>query len=146
MGSYVEDPIQGYKIMFTDYKIGIMSCVIICSILFFNLNGITLTKHVSCVFRAFWDATRTVTVWFFSVLIGLETLELKSSSIQLVGFIFLILGNFTYNEIIKWKCLGKNTYESEDYVNQKKTDPKTDYESLNINSKTDDEQINAKED
>ena len=127
----MEDPIKGYMIMFTDYKIGIMSCVIICSILFFNLNGITLTKHVSCVFRAFWDATRTVTVWFFSVLIGLETVELKSSSVQLIGFVFLILGNFTYNEIIKWKFLGKDTYESADYVTQKKNDSKVENDTVN---------------
>jgi len=59
----MEDPVVGYHILFTDWKIGLMGAVITFSILFFNLNGITLTKHVSCMFRAFWDATRTVTVW-----------------------------------------------------------------------------------
>lgn len=30
------------------------------------------------------------------------------SSIQLFGFAFLLLGNFTYNEVIEWKCCGIN--------------------------------------
>jgi len=86
--------------------------VIIFSILFFNLNGLILTKNVSCFFRAFWDATRTVTVWILSVILGLETLSWVSSPIQLLGFVFLVLGNLTYNETIEWPCCGMNKYLS----------------------------------
>ena len=59
----MEDPVTGVIQILTDKNVFIWSIVIIFSILFFNLNGLTLTKHVSCVFRAFWDATRTASVW-----------------------------------------------------------------------------------
>ena len=78
MGGYMEDPITGFRQMLNDKNILFWSCVIIFSILFFNLNGLVLTKHVSCVFRAFWDATRTVSVWMVSLLVGLESFELRS--------------------------------------------------------------------
>ena len=112
MGGYAEDPVVGFNEMFTNYKIGLMSLLIICSILFFNLNGITLTKHVSCVFRAFWDATRTVSVWFVSLALGLETLVWRSFFIQMLGFLLLVCGNLTYNEVIEWKIFGINKYMS----------------------------------
>jgi hypothetical protein len=112
MGGYMEDPVVGFHQMITDPNILFWSCVIICSILFFNLNGLVLTKHVSCMFRAFWDATRTVSVWMVSLLIGLETFEMKSFVIQFAGFVCLVLGNFTYNEIIEWKICGINSHMS----------------------------------
>lgn len=108
----MEDPATGFKQMLTDPNIRLWSGIIICSILFFNLNGLILTKHVSCVFRAFWDATRTVSVWIVSLLAGLEAFELKSFLIQLAGFTLLVLGNLTYNEIVEWKCLGINSHMS----------------------------------
>lgn len=109
---YMDDPIAGVNQIFADWHVLMWSFVIIFSILFFNLNGIILTKQVSCVFRAFWDATRTVTVWLLSVILGLETLDWVSSPIQLLGFVFLVLGNLTYNETIEWKCCGMNKYMS----------------------------------
>lgn len=66
MGGYMEDPVIGFRQMITDKNILFWSCVIICSILFFNLNGLVLTKNVSCVFTAFWNATRTVSVWVWN--------------------------------------------------------------------------------
>ena len=39
---------------------------------------------------------------------GLEEFNLLKSGIQFFGFIFLVLGNFTYNEVIEWKCMGIN--------------------------------------
>lgn len=112
MGSYMEDPVVGFHQMLNDPGILLWSCIIICSILFFNLNGLVLTKHVSCMFRAFWDATRTVSVWMVSLLVGLETFELRSFLIQLAGFTLLVLGNFTYNEILEWKIGGINSHMS----------------------------------
>lgn len=108
----MEDPVIGFRQMLTDKNILFWSCVIIFSILWFNLNGLVLTKHVSCIFRAFWDATRTVSVWMVSLIIGLETFELNSFLIQFAGFTLLVLGNFTYNEIIEWKIFGINSHMS----------------------------------
>ena len=84
-----------------------------------------LTKHVSCVFRAFWDATRTVTVWAISVLLGLESLSWQGSPIQLAGFVFLVVGNLTYNEVIEWKFWGINKYMSKYDVTVRRKSVKT---------------------
>lgn len=59
----MEDPITGVKQVLGNPMLALVCALTVCSILFFNLNGLILTKHVSCVFRSFWDATRTVSVW-----------------------------------------------------------------------------------
>merc|ERR1712232_173339 len=74
----------------------------------FNLNGLLLTKHVSAMFRAFWDATRVFIVWVVSLIAGLEPFHLESFFIELAGCFLLILGNFIYNEIIELPCFGLN--------------------------------------
>ena len=90
---YMDDPISGVTEIFQRTPILIWSIVIIFSILFFNLNGIILTKNVSCTFRAFWDACRTVTVWGISVVLGLETITWISFPVQFLGFVLLVVGN-----------------------------------------------------
>jgi hypothetical protein len=72
----------------------------------FNLFGVTLTKNVSAVFRAFWDATRTILIWIFSLLLGLEAFVPAVFGIQVVGFVFLLCGNFIYNEVLVISCFG----------------------------------------
>jgi len=125
LNGYMDDPIAGVNQIFEQPMVLLWSCVIIFSILFFNLNGIVLTKHVSCVFRAFWDATRTVTVWAISVILGLEQLSWEGSPIQLAGFVFLVIGNLTYNEVIEWKFWGINKYMSKYDVKVKRKSVKT---------------------
>ena len=44
-----------------------------------------------------------------NVLAGNETFDLIPATVQIVGFLFLILGNFTFNEIVEWKFAGLNT-------------------------------------
>ena len=105
---YFEDPIQGFREIFYSTELMIWCVVILIIILFINLNGLVQTKYVSCVFNAFWNATRCISVWVVSVCIGLEKVELRSALIQMVGFILLVLGNLTYNEMIEWKCFGQN--------------------------------------
>ena len=66
MGGYFEDPITGVIEIFSKPWLLFWCCAAVCSILFFNLNSLTLTKHVSCVFSQFWNATRTISVWVLS--------------------------------------------------------------------------------
>lgn len=82
----------------------------IFSIMLFNVYGLTLTKNVSSVFRSFWDATRTITVWIFSIMFGLEIFIFKAFIIQVFGFIFQIIGNFIYNEVIEIPFFNMNKY------------------------------------
>merc|ERR1712232_1427663 len=82
----LEDPISGVIQIFSN-KILLMWCIItIISIMAFNVNGLILTQNVSSVFRAFWDATRTILVWASSLLTGIDQFEVTGFFLQLLGF------------------------------------------------------------
>lgn len=68
-----------------------------------------LTQHVSCVFSSFMNATRCITVWIVSVILGMETCQPVSTSLQIIGFVFLVLGNLIYNEVLVIKFMGLNS-------------------------------------
>lgn len=70
---YWEDPATGLHQLITTPGILIWSCVTICSIMLFNNYGLVLTKYVSSVFRAFWDASRTILVWVFFLHLGCQS-------------------------------------------------------------------------
>lgn len=108
IGGYLEDPVIGVKMILDNKGLLAWSILIIFSIMFFNLSSLNLTKRMSCIYTAFWSATRTVVVWIVSITLGLETWNWKSSPIEVAGFIFLLVGNLTYNEIIEWKFFGLN--------------------------------------
>lgn len=75
--SGLEDPIAGVTQIFQN-KILLMWCLVtILSIMLFNVNGLILTQNVSSVFRAFWDATRTVIVWVCSLAFGIDQFDIR---------------------------------------------------------------------
>jgi len=86
MESYLEDPIAGVTQIFTDYMLFFWILVTVLSIMIFNVNGLILTQNVSSVFRAFWDATRTILVWVLSLVTGIDQFEIKSFFLQMLGF------------------------------------------------------------
>jgi len=100
MESYLEDPIAGVTQIFSDFMLFFWIMVTVLSIMIFNVNGLILTQNVSSVFRAFWDATRTILVWVLSLVTGIDSFEIKSFFLQMLGFALLLSGNFIYNEII----------------------------------------------
>lgn len=105
---YLEDPITGLREIMTQPGLAFWCLVCILSVMLFNLSSLNLTKRMSCIYSAFWSATRTLVVWIVSIIVGLETWNWSSSPIQVLGFVFLLVGNLTYNEIIEWKLLGLN--------------------------------------
>ena len=108
IGGYLEDPIIGIKEIFAQSGLFFWCSVTVISVMFFNMSSMNLTKRVSCIYSAFWSATRTACVWIVSLLVGLETWNWTSSPIQFVGFVCLVTGNLTYNEMIEWKVFGLN--------------------------------------
>jgi len=85
------------------------SLILLFSISFFNFFGLNLTKYLSTVHRTLIDACRTITVWLFQILLYYwdERAGEKVAwytSIQLVGFIFLVAGTIIYNEVFKIPC------------------------------------------
>lgn len=108
IGGYLEDPIMGLKQVLNTPGLFFWCATTVFSVMFFNMSSMNLTKRVSCIYSAFWSATRTAVVWVVSLLLGLETFQWNIFLIELAGFAFLILGNFTYNEILEWKIFGLN--------------------------------------
>lgn len=87
-----------------------MAICTIFSIAFFNVFGVSLTKYASAAQRATVDTTRTVVIWVFEVLIGMEHITMPYFLIQLAGFLFLIVGTVIYNEIWIVPCECMNYY------------------------------------
>lgn len=86
------------------------------SIAFYNYFGLTVAKDLSTVHRTLIDALRTILVWLSSIIIyyaGAKSLgepwRGKYSLLQLLGFVFLLVGtslyNGSYKSIIKLFCI-----------------------------------------
>lgn len=110
MDSYLEDPVAGVAQIFSDWMLFFWVMVTVVSIMIFNVNGLILTQNVSSVFRAFWDATRTILVWVLSLVTGIDSFDLKGFFLQLAGFALLLGGNFIYNEILELKFCQLDKY------------------------------------
>ncbi|KAJ8933758.1 hypothetical protein NQ314_013791 [Rhamnusium bicolor] len=67
----------------------------IISIAFFNFAGISVTKELSATTRMVLDSIRTIVIWIFS----LAFLGQKFHWLQLLGFLFLLIGMCLYNGI-----------------------------------------------
>lgn len=106
IGGYTEDVATGLRALLDQPMLVFWCCVTIFAIFFVNLNAMILIQRVSAVFRIFWSNTTTIFVWIICLLVGYEEFKVLPFFIQLVGFSFLILGNFTYNEVIRWKIFG----------------------------------------
>lgn len=106
IGGYTEDITTGLKSLFAQPGLVVWCCVTIFAIFFVNLNAMILIQRVSAVFRIFWSNTTTIFVWLICLLIGYEEFVVLPFFIQLAGFAMLVLGNFTYNEVIRWECCG----------------------------------------
>lgn len=96
----IDDPSESMLVMFNDGRILAWATCSALSIMIYNLTGIHLTKNVSCVFRIIIDSIRTIVIWIFGVIFGLETFLWPRFFLQAPGFILLIIGNLVYNEII----------------------------------------------
>uniref|UniRef100_A0A0N4Z7T4 CRT-like domain-containing protein n=1 Tax=Parastrongyloides trichosuri TaxID=131310 RepID=A0A0N4Z7T4_PARTI len=68
----------------------------VVSIALFNFAGISVTKTLSATSRMVLDSVRTLIIWVVSIPLFGE----KFIPWQILGFFFLILGMFTYNDII----------------------------------------------
>jgi len=90
-----------------------------CSIAVFNFVGISITKYLSSPARAVIDTVRTVVVWFFFLMPFINKCYRETFNyLQLIGFVFLVLGTIVYNEVIVLPFLGfnknlKNTKDAE---------------------------------
>jgi len=100
---------------------GILYCL---SIAFYNFFGLSVTKHLTCVHRTLIDACRTIFVWSFDLIVGIEHWSVWSF-LELGGFAFLICGTLIYNGIIKLPCFSyadPNVCKKPEEKNEDKSD------------------------
>ncbi|WBW73851.1 Golgi UDP-galactose transmembrane transporter Gms2 [Schizosaccharomyces osmophilus] len=74
-----------------------ISFVIMISIAFFNVSGLSITQIYSATTRSLLDIGRTFGIWIIALLFGMESFHL----LQFTGFVLLIYGIATYHSIIK---------------------------------------------
>lgn len=73
----------------------------------YNVNGLYTTKFFSSLTRSIIDVLRTLIIWIVGVAVTLngsrdwETLDYSSNIIKIFGFLFIVVGNLVYNDLIK---------------------------------------------
>lgn len=85
------------------------SIAIMISIGLFNYFGITLTSKLSATSRSTIDTCRTLLVWLVSLYLGWESFIF----LQLIGFIFLVLGTLIFNGAIQVDEFLPNWFKSD---------------------------------
>jgi hypothetical protein len=108
---FIESPLAYFSEM-GDNGLLLFFCILgVFSIATFNVTGVTVTKYINALARSICDVTRTVIVWIVGIIITVsaginkpnykwELIDGLAITIQLGGFLVLILGNLIYNKII----------------------------------------------
>jgi len=110
----LEDSLFAMRQLANNFSLAIFSVLFICSIGLFNFVGITISKLLSSPARAIIDTIRTIVVWMFFLLpiVDPENQE-KFMWLELIGFVFLILGTIIYNEILIVPYFGMDKFVKE---------------------------------
>ena len=106
---YLENSAYAFYQMSGNIAIPLLSLGMMLSIACFNVFGITTTKVASAAQRSTIDTSRTLVIWFFSCILGLEDFHYEA----IFGFIFLVFGTLLYNEIIVLPIWGFDKYTKE---------------------------------
>lgn len=105
-GSYENVGDSVYMLFHSGTIMGFMITYLV-SISFFNFFGVTISGQVSAQHRTITDALRTSIVWVVQLVLYYSGATLygtkweKHSWVELIGFIFLMLGSFINSAVIK---------------------------------------------
>jgi len=108
-GNHAESMPDALVQMYNSWIILLSTVGMIFSISFFNYFGLTVTKKISATTRMVLDSVRTFVIWGFSLAVGWQEFQYW----QIVGFVFLLLGTFVYNNIIKLPWLKQQETDKE---------------------------------
>ena len=95
-GGYVENSVEAFKQIGDSTNLALLCVGFMLCISLFNFTGVTITQKSGALARSIIETARTVFIWLFSILVGWEVFIW----LQLVGFLFLVLGTLVYNEIL----------------------------------------------
>ena len=99
--SYIEDSKFALEQMWDNKSLLILYIFFVVSIALYNLVGIKLTKLVSSIHRVVVDEARIVFIWIFFINFNkVDGTQEEFHYLQLVGYIFIVLGTIIYNEIL----------------------------------------------
>jgi len=128
-GKLHEDTPDTLYMFFKNTKIFLVGLLYITAILCYNLFGMFVTKYTSAVMRTILEGLRCACIWMTNLFIHYVFHPKKMgevwndwSYLQLCGFLFLLLGMFIYNKILRIEGL---YYEDRD-PNFKDPDAKED--------------------
>ena len=135
--TYIEDSIFALEQMGDNKPLLILYIFFVVSIAFYNLVGIRLTELVSSTHRVVVDEVRTVFIWlFFIIFTPVEGTHEEFHYLQLIGYIFIVLGTIIYNEIlvIPFCNLDYNTIDKREEREIKKAEEEEESENLYIST------------
>jgi drug/metabolite transporter (DMT)-like permease len=96
--------------IFGDVHLLLLIIIALINSSFFNFFGISITKHVSPMTRTTISVLVTCIVWVYSMI----WLGHKFYILQLIGFVFIVLGNLIYQEIVEIPGLNNNTRKNQE--------------------------------
>lgn len=110
-GSY-ENSLDAISQMWNNPAILGFGLAYLLSISFYNYFGLSVTKSLTAVHRTLIDACRTILVWVIDLIIHYfilesygESFDKTYGSLQIGGFVLLMIGTLLYNEVIYIKCI-----------------------------------------
>ncbi|MFH4975528.1 hypothetical protein AB6A40_002237 [Gnathostoma spinigerum] len=92
----LEDALDAFYEMSVSGELVGALCTTTVSIAFFNFAGVSVTKYMSATTRMVLDSVRTIIIWAVSI----PLFEQQFIPLQILGFAFLILGMFVYNDLV----------------------------------------------
>ena len=104
-----EDTIDTLRMLKNSTPLMVLIVFYILAILFYNLFGMMVTQTYSAVYRTIMEAVRTMCIWIVNIIIYFfdkshgEKIEF-ASLIELIGFLILLWGNFTFNKVFRYSC------------------------------------------
>jgi len=117
---FVEDTLFAFRQLGANGSLLFYAILYTCSIGVFNFVGITISKVLSSPARAVLDTIRTIVVWLFFIFPIVDKCHREQFQLlQLIGFIFLILGTVIYNEILPVPVLEFDKYLKKNLVKNK---------------------------
>mmetsp|Transcript_119156 Transcript_119156/g.342378 ORF Transcript_119156/g.342378 Transcript_119156/m.342378 type:complete len:397 (+) Transcript_119156:59-1249(+) len=108
-GGHLEDPFDTYAMLANSSTLTGVILIFFFSCATFNATGIKITAHLSGVHRMMLDASRTVLIWLFGLVVhycwdkhsAFGEAWTPYSYLQLVGFGILMTGQAVYGEVLR---------------------------------------------
>ena len=73
----------------------------------YGILGVSLTKYTTSAHRSAVNTLRIIIIWSFFMVIPINGKIIESFKlIQLIGFVFLVVGNLVLNELLVIKQFG----------------------------------------